>query len=98
MNEKFSIKKELLIRTNLRNNNHNDSAKDRAAEPSVRLKQIRIRLKERDFRLAPRRLAILKILAGSIGFTSVDKFFEQVKGDFPTTSRGKVDHIVNILK
>jgi Fur family peroxide stress response transcriptional regulator len=55
-------------------------------------------LKERDFRLTPQRLAILKILATSDGHPSVDKIFDQVKQDFPTTSLATVYKTVTLLK
>jgi Fur family peroxide stress response transcriptional regulator len=82
----------------LRNNKQNDLLKEPADDPAVRLDQIRIRLKERDFRLTPQRLAILKILATSTGHPSVDKIFEQVKRDFPTTSLATVYKTVTLLK
>lgn len=66
--------------------------------PEARLRQILIRLKERDFRLTPQRLAILKILAASNGHPSVDKIFDQVKLDFPTTSLATVYKTVTLLK
>jgi Fur family transcriptional regulator, peroxide stress response regulator len=66
--------------------------------PEARLRQILTRLKERDFRLTPQRLAILKILAVSNGHPSVDKIFDQVKLDFPTTSLATVYKTVTLLK
>lgn len=66
--------------------------------PEDRLRQILTRLKERDFRLTPQRLAILKILAASNGHPSVDKIFDQVKLDFPTTSLATVYKTVTLLK
>ncbi|MCU0580379.1 MAG: transcriptional repressor [Desulfobacterota bacterium] len=66
--------------------------------PEARLRQILTRLKERDFRITPQRLAILKILAASNGHPSVDKIFDQVKLDFPTTSLATVYKTVTLLK
>jgi Fur family transcriptional regulator, peroxide stress response regulator len=71
---------------------------ERTAKPEARLRQILTRLKERDFRLTPQRLAILKILAASNGHPSVDKIFDQVKLDFPTTSLATVYKTVTLLK
>jgi Fur family transcriptional regulator, peroxide stress response regulator len=74
------------------------SLSERTDIPEARLRQILTRLKERDFRLTPQRLAILKILAASNGHPSVDKIFDQVKLDFPTTSLATVYKTVTLLK
>ena len=66
--------------------------------PIARLDQILTSLKKRDFRVTPQRLAVLKILASSDGHPSVDKIFEQVKRDFPTTSLATVYKTVTLLK
>lgn len=71
---------------------------ERPDAPEARLRQLLTRLKERDFRLTPQRLAILKILATSDGHPSVDKIFDQVKQDFPTTSLATVYKTVTLLK
>ena len=71
---------------------------ERPDAPEARLRQILTRLKERDFRLTPQRLAILKILATSNGHPSVDKIFDQVKQDFPTTSLATVYKTITLLK
>ena len=55
-------------------------------------------LKERDHRITPQRLAILKILAQSEGHPSVEQIYEQVKTDFPTTSLATVYKTVKLLK
>jgi Fur family peroxide stress response transcriptional regulator len=71
---------------------------ERPDAPEDRLRQIITRLRERDFRLTPQRLAILKILATSNGHPSVDKIFDQVRQDFPTTSLATVYKTINLLK
>lgn len=82
----------------MRKKNRNDHPQERTVDPAVRLAQIQARLKERDFRLTPQRLAILKILAASSGHPSVDKIFDQVKQDFPTTSLATVYKTITLLK
>ena len=71
---------------------------NRLGHPAGRLDQILAKLKQRDFRITPQRLAVLRILASSNGHPSVDKIFEQVKRDFPTTSLATVYKTVTLLK
>ena len=71
---------------------------DHMVHSITRLDQILTSLKKRDFRVTPQRLAVLKILASSDGHPSVDKIFEQVKRDFPTTSLATVYKTVTLLK
>jgi len=66
--------------------------------PKVRLEQMITRLKEHTFRLTPQRIAVLKILAGSNGHTSVEQIYEQVHRDFPTTSIATVYKTVALLR
>jgi len=56
------------------------------------------KLKERDFRITPQRIAVLKILALSNGHPSVEGIYEQVRRDFPTTSLATVYKTVTLLK
>ena len=63
-----------------------------------RLEQLIARLKERDFRLTPQRMAVLKILASSDGHPSVERIYEQVRRDFPTTSIATVYKTVAMLR
>lgn len=69
-----------------------------ATDPEDRLDQMLSRLKERDFRITPQRLAVLRILAVSREHPSVDKIYEQVKVDFPTTSLATVYKTITLLK
>lgn len=67
-------------------------------DPQIRIEKMVTRLKEREFRITPQRLAVLKILASSNGHPSVDRIYEQVKGDFPTTSLATVYKTLTLLK
>jgi Fur family peroxide stress response transcriptional regulator len=68
------------------------------AEPQNRLEQMLAKLRERDFRITPQRLAVVKILASSEGHPSVERIYEQVKTDFPTTSLATIYKTVTLLK
>ena len=68
------------------------------ADPDLRLNQMVEKLREREFRLTPQRLAVLKVLAVSHGHPSVERIYEQVKTDFPTTSLATVYKTVSLVK
>ena len=57
-----------------------------------------VKLKGLKFRVTPQRLAVLKILAGSKEHPSVDRLYEQVRADFPTTSLATVYKTITLLK
>jgi Fur family peroxide stress response transcriptional regulator len=63
-----------------------------------RLNQMLWKLKEHDFRLTPQRLAILKVLAVSEGHPTVERIYETVRAEFPTTSIATIYKTVNLLK
>ncbi len=56
------------------------------------------KLREKDMRITPQRLAVLKILAESSEHPSVERIYEQVKRDFPTTSLATVYKTIILLK
>jgi Fur family transcriptional regulator, peroxide stress response regulator len=64
----------------------------------TRVQEMLRRLKERGGRLTPQRVAVLRILAESEGHPSVDRIYQQVKKDFPTTSIATVYKAVSLLK
>jgi Fur family peroxide stress response transcriptional regulator len=69
-----------------------------SAGAEQRLNQMLSKLKEHDFRLTPQRLAVLKVLAVSEGHPSVERIYEIVRADFPTTSIATIYKTVNLLK
>ena len=56
------------------------------------------KLKENQHRITPQRIAVLKILAESKGHPSVEKIYEQVRKQFPTTSLATVYKNVALIK
>jgi Fur family peroxide stress response transcriptional regulator len=56
------------------------------------------KLKGRDFRITPQRLAVLRILAAGKGHPSVDDIYKQVIAEFPTTSLATGYKTVSLLK
>jgi len=67
-------------------------------ESKKRIEEMLSKLKSRDFRITPQRLAILKIIAASEGHPSVDDIYKEVKALFPTTSLATVYKTVSLLK
>ncbi len=63
-----------------------------------RLDQMLSKLKQHDFRLTPQRLAVLKVLAVSEGHPTVERIYETVRSEFPTTSIATIYKTVNLLK
>lgn len=70
----------------------------RMTGPKIRLDSMLKRLREQRFRITPQRIAILKILAASSEHPTVERIYEQVKLDFPTTSLATVYKTVTLLK
>lgn len=64
----------------------------------ARLDELISKLKAREFRLTPQRIAIIKILSTDSGHPSVEQVYESVKADFPTTSLATVYKTVTMLK
>ena len=56
------------------------------------------KLREHDFRISPRRLAVLRVLAVSDGHPSVEKVYETVKREFMTTSIATIYKTVHLFK
>ena len=56
------------------------------------------KLREKDHKLTPQRLAVIKILARSEGHPSVEKIYEQLLYDFPTMSLATVYRNVMLIK
>lgn len=63
-----------------------------------RIDQMLSKLKDHNFRITPQRLAVLKVLAASEGHPSVEKIYESVRGEFPTTSIATIYKTVALLK
>lgn len=67
-------------------------------DPQARLEELIEKLRARDHRITPQRLAILKILAASKGHPSAERVFEQIRAEFPTTSLATVYKTIGVLK
>jgi Fur family peroxide stress response transcriptional regulator len=63
-----------------------------------RLDQMLSKLRDHDFRITPQRLAVLKVLAASNGHPSVERIYDTVRSQFPTTSIATIYKTVALLK
>ncbi|MDQ7782211.1 MAG: transcriptional repressor [Desulfomonilaceae bacterium] len=69
-----------------------------SADPEKRMEQMLAKLKSRQFRITPQRLAVLRILAAEEGHPSAEEIYETVKTEFPTTSLATVYKTIALLK
>jgi Fur family peroxide stress response transcriptional regulator len=67
-------------------------------DPTQRLDEIIVKLRDLNFRITPQRVAILRIFLSSQDHPSVEQVYAQVKADFPSTSLATVYKTVNLLK
>ncbi len=63
-----------------------------------RVTRILAKIRERDFRLTPQRLAIIRILTTSKDHPSVEEVYQEVRARFPTTSLATVYKTIALLK
>jgi len=66
--------------------------------PQDRLDKIITRLRERQCRITPQRVAILKVFLSSQEHPGIEQVYEQVRVNFPTTSLATVYKTVHLLK
>ncbi|MBI9050142.1 MAG: transcriptional repressor [Anaerolineaceae bacterium] len=63
-----------------------------------RFNQLISALKERNFRLTPQRMELVRLIAASEGHPSANQFYEQIKLKFPTMSHATVYKTLAMLK
>jgi Fur family peroxide stress response transcriptional regulator len=67
-------------------------------DPRVRFDELITALKDRDFRLTPQRVELVRLIASSAGHPSAAQLFEQIKTRFPTMSHATVYKTLALLK
>jgi Fur family peroxide stress response transcriptional regulator len=68
------------------------------ADPEVRFERMIARLKEGGHRITPQRMAVLNILAESMGHPGVEDIYQKIKPNFPSTSIATVYKTLALLK
>ncbi len=67
-------------------------------DPDVRFSQLIAALKQRDFRLTPQRIELVRLLAVSKGHPSASQLYTTIKRRFPTISHATVYKTLALLK
>lgn len=67
-------------------------------DPDVRFKQLIAALKERNYRLTPQRIELVRLIAASEGHPSASQLYAKIKHQFPTMSHATVYKTLTLLK
>lgn len=67
-------------------------------DPKIRFNELISALKERDFRLTPQRVELVRLIASSEGHPSATQLFAKIKSRFPTMSQATVYKTLALLK
>jgi Fur family peroxide stress response transcriptional regulator len=67
-------------------------------DPDFRFYQLIAALKERDFRLTPQRVEMVRLIAVSDGHPSASQLYTKIMRQFPTMSRATVYKTLTLLK
>ena len=67
-------------------------------DSQARFKQLIARLRERDYRLTPQRVELIRLIAASKGHPSASQLYGQIKVQFPTISLATVYKTLDLLK
>jgi Fur family transcriptional regulator, peroxide stress response regulator len=67
-------------------------------DPQIRYEELITTLKERDYRLTPQRVELVRLIASSEGHPSARQLYLKVKNQFPTMSQATVYKTLALLK
>jgi Fur family peroxide stress response transcriptional regulator len=67
-------------------------------DPQTRFDELIATLKERDFRLTPQRVELVRLIASSEGHPSAAQIYDRIKRQFPTMSHATVYKTLALLK
>jgi Fur family peroxide stress response transcriptional regulator len=67
-------------------------------DPEIRFNELIAALKQRDFRLTPQRVELVRLIASSEGHPSAAQLYARIKRQFPTTSQATVYKTLALLK
>ncbi|MGA2821587.1 MAG: Fur family transcriptional regulator [Anaerolineales bacterium] len=67
-------------------------------DPRVRFHELIVALRERDFRLTPQRVELVRLIASSEGHPSAAQLYARIKRRFPTMSQATVYKTLALLK
>jgi Fur family transcriptional regulator, peroxide stress response regulator len=67
-------------------------------DPHSRFEELIALVKERDFRLTPQRVELIRLIAASEGHPNAAQLYERIKVQFPTMSQATVYKTLALLK
>jgi len=67
-------------------------------DPKVRFDELITSLRERDFRLTPQRVELVRLIASSEGHPSASQLYAKIRRQFPTMSQATVYKTLTLLK
>jgi Fur family peroxide stress response transcriptional regulator len=67
-------------------------------DPQNRFEELVSRVRELGYRLTPQRVALMRVLSESQRHPSPAQLYDQIKGQFPTSSAATVYKTLNLLK
>lgn len=67
-------------------------------DPQIRFEQLIAKLKERQYRITPQRVELIRLIAASKGHPSASQLYNQIKVQFPTMSLATVYKTLDLLK
>lgn len=67
-------------------------------ETQVRFNELITALKDKDFRLTPQRIELVRLIASGEGHPSASQLYEKIKQQFPTMSQATVYKTLVLLK
>jgi len=67
-------------------------------DPDSRYEYLIAKLRKRNFRMTPQRMALVRMIAASDGHPSANQLYEQVKSEYPTMSPATVYKTLNLFK
>jgi Fur family peroxide stress response transcriptional regulator len=67
-------------------------------DPKVRFDELITTLRERDFRLTPQRVELVRLIAASEGHPSASQLYAKIRNLFPTISQATVYKTLALLK
>lgn len=68
------------------------------ADSQTRFEQLIAKLREREYRLTPQRVELIRLIAASEDHPSAFRLYEQIKSQFPTMSLATVYKTLDLLK
>ncbi len=68
------------------------------SDPKIRFNELLVALRERNFRLTPQRVELVRLIAASDGHPSASQLYAKIQTQFPTMSQATVYKTLALLK